>query len=114
MLENEKSLCYNFSMNFFDAIKKYDGLKFKDAEYITKSNTLTANFLYNPTLFNLADNAVKVENILKEEFGKYINIDTHFTKCSLDEKAITLYAYTTITNNFPAINKDFNMADIKV
>lgn len=101
-------------MNFFDCIKQFGGLKFRDAEFNTKTNTLVVNFLYNPTMFILADNAVKVEELVKSCVDKSIKVDTHFTKCSLDEHAIALYAYTTITNNFPAMNKDLQPNDIMV
>lgn len=101
-------------MNFFDAIKAYDGVKVRDAEYNTKTNTLVVNFLYNPTIFKLADNVPQIEEMLKSMVDKSVNIDTHFTKCSLDENAIALYAYTTITNNFPVLNKNLQPTDIKV
>lgn len=101
-------------MNFFDELKNFNGLKFKDAEYVVKTNTLNVNFLYNPDLFVLADNSVKVENIIKKYVDEGISINANFSKCSLDVNAITLYAYTTICNNFPAINKEFTISDVKV
>ncbi|MBQ8430421.1 MAG: 3'-5' exoribonuclease, partial [Clostridia bacterium] len=101
-------------MNFFDELKAFNGVKLKDVEYVVKTNNLTANFLYNPTMFVLADNAIKIENILKRYVNSGVNISTHFTKCSLDENAITLYAYTTISNGFPALKKDFHITDVKV
>lgn len=114
IIEIKKSLCYNLGMNFFDYIKQFDGLKFRDAEYVTKTNVLTVNFLYNPTLFVLNENASKIEDFLNRQYGSYLSVNTHFSKCSLDEKAISLYAYTTISNNFPALNKDFTINDISV
>lgn len=101
-------------MNFFDFIKKFDGLKFRNVEFDTKTNNLDFYFLYNPTLFVLNENAIKIEGFLRGKYDKTLNINAHFTKCSLDEKAISLYAYTTISNNFPAINRDFHMGDIEV
>lgn len=101
-------------MNLFNQLAKFDGLKFKDAEYVVKTNVLTINFLYNPTLFMLADKAIEVEDILKKEINEPVEINTHFTKCSLDENVISLYVFTTISNNFPALNKNFNLQDVKV
>jgi len=101
-------------MNFFDEIKQFNGLKFRDAEYVAKTKSLTANFLYNPTLFVLADNATKIDELLKQCVEADIEINTKFTKCSLDENAITLYVYTSILNNFPALSKEFHSSDIKV
>lgn len=110
----KKGLCYNFSMNFFDAIKSFDGVKFKDAEFNVKTNCLTVNFLYNPTMFKLADNVSKIEDIIRSMVDRSVNVNTHFTKCSLDETAISLYAFTTIANNFPVLNKNLQPTDIKV
>lgn len=101
-------------MNFFNEIKKFDGLKFRDAEYNVKNNTLTATFLYNPNMFTLADNVVKIEEILKKSVKEDVNVETKFTKCVLDKNAIIMYCFTTITNNFPALNKDFALTDINV
>lgn len=99
-------------MNFFNELKSYNGLKFKDCEYVVKTNTLTATFLYNPTLFNLQDNIYKIEEILKKSVEEDINIQTNFKKCVLDKTAIIMYCWTTISNNFPALNKDFSLSDI--
>jgi len=101
-------------MNFFDLIKDYNGLKFKDAEFVTRTNTLNVNFLYNPKLFMLADNAMKIEKHIKDCVKENINISTKFIKCSLEENSIAIYVYTTICNNFPALSKDFHSTDIKV
>lgn len=101
-------------MNFFNEIKNFNGLKFRDCEYVVKTNTLTATFLYNPTLFSLADNSLKIEEILKKSVKEDVNIQTKFVKCVLDKNAITMYCFTTITNNFPALNKDFVSTDINV
>lgn len=101
-------------MNFFDAIKSYDGVKIKDVEYNVKTNKLVVNFLYNPTLFKLAENVPQVEKLLCSMVDKSVQMETHFSKCSLDENAITVYVFSTIINNFPAMNKDFQPTDIKV
>ena len=101
-------------MNYLEILKNFNGVKLRDAEYNVQNKTLTANFLYNPKIFVLADNVINIEKLIKENIDVDINLETHFTKCSLDENAITLHVYTTISNNFPALNKEFHITDIKV
>ena len=62
----------------------------------------------------LADNAVKVEKILRDCLKENVNISTKFIKCSLEPNSIALYVYTSICNNFPALSKDFHTTDVKV
>ncbi len=93
----------------------YPGLKFKDAEYIEKTNTCVANFLFNPESFKPSEENRKVIlEKLTEIIGNFVNIDLNFISCPLDKRAIANHTYTTIVNTFPAISKNFNYDDISV
>lgn len=93
----------------------YPGLKFKDAVYTENNNTCVVNFLYNPESFKV-DNQKKsaIMQKLVEIIGTYVNLDTNFTACPLDKRAIANHTYTTITNTFPAISKNFSYDDVSV
>lgn len=100
-------------LKVLDAI--YDGLKFKDAVYSEKSNVCTVYFLYNPDSFKPTEEAKKkILETLNTEIGNFVKYDLNLTSCPLDKRTIANYTYTTITNNFPAMNKEFSFADISV
>ncbi len=93
----------------------YDGLKFKDAVYSEKSNICTVEFLYNPDSFKPTDeHKKKIYETLNLEIGDFVKYDLKLTSCPLDKRTIANYTYTTITNNFPAMNKEFGFDDITV
>ena len=93
----------------------YQGLKFKDAVYVEKSNTCVVNFLYNPENFVPNDqNKAEILNKMKEIIGDFVNFELNFTSCPLDKRAIANHAYMTIMNNFPAISKNFTYEDVSV
>ena len=95
--------------------KLYDGLKFKDAVYTEKTNVCTVNFLYNPETFNPTDEIKKfIHSKLNDIVGTFVEYSLNFTSCPLDKRAIANHAYTTIINNFPAINKNFTYDDVSV
>lgn len=115
-------LCYNLNtskgknmdkLKVLDAI--YDGLKFKDAVYSEKANVCTVDFLYNPDSFKPTEEAKqKIYQTLNEEIGNFVKYDLNLVSCPLDKRTIANYTYTTITNNFPAMNKEFGFDDITV
>lgn len=93
----------------------YEGLKFKDAVYTEKTNTCVVNFLYNPEQFSVNDDTKNaIINKLKDIIGDFVNYELSFTSCPLDKRAIANHTYTTIINNFPALNKNFTYDDVKV
>lgn len=93
----------------------YLGLKMKDAVYTEKDNTCVVNFLYNPESFkpDPANKAVIMQK-LTDIIGNYVNLDARFISCPLDKRAIANHTYTTITNTFPAISKNFSYDDVSV
>ena len=100
-------------LTVLDAI--YDGLKFKDAVYSEKTNVCTIDFLFNPDSFKPTDEAKqKIIATLNTEIGDFVKYDLNLTACPLDKRTIANYTYTTITNNFPAMNKEFSFDDITV
>ncbi len=93
----------------------FDGLKFKDAVYLEKTNTCTANFLYNPDCFKPTDKNRKIIiDKLTDIIGNYVSLDLNFIACALDKRAIANHTYSTIVNTFPAINKNFTYDDVEV
>ena len=93
----------------------FNGLKFKDAEYREKTNTCVVNFLFNPDVFKLSDNNKHIiQDKLFEIIGSYVKIEPNYISCPLDKRVIANHTYTTVMNNFPAINKDFTYDDISV
>lgn len=103
-------------MNLVEVLDKlFYGLKFKDAEYIERENKCVANFLYNPSAFSpTEENKGVILNKLKDVIGDFVKLDTTFTSCPLDKRAIANHAYTTIINIFPAISKNFTYDDVSV
>ncbi len=100
-------------LKVLDAI--YDGLKFKDATYSEKNNVCTVDFLYNPDSFKPTDEAKqKIYQTLNEEIGDFVKYELNLISCPLDKRTIANYTYTTIKNNFPAMNKEFGFDDISV
>jgi len=109
--------CYNLSMeNRLSSLDNlFKGLKFKDAEYIEKTNVCVMNFLYNPESFRpTEDNKKVVLQNVKELIGNYVDYELSFTSCPLDKRAIANHTYATIINNFPAISKSFTYDDVSV
>ena len=96
-----------------DAI--FDGLKFKDAVYSEKTNICTVEFLYNPDSFKPTDDAKKtILATLDAEIGNFVKYDLNLVACPLDKRTIANHTYSTITNNFPAMSKEFSFDDISV
>lgn len=101
-------------MNIIEELNGFEGLKLKDVVFHNNSKVCEVNFLYNPILFTLADNAEKVEGMLKQVLPQNVVLNTKFTKCGLDKANIALFILTTITNNFPSLAKNFSIDDIKL
>ncbi len=98
-----------------DLDKLYPGLKFKDAVYTEKTNTCVINFLYNPECFTPNDEKKKVIDAkMQEIIGNFVPLQANFISCPLDKRAIANHTYTTITNTFPAISKNFSYDDVSV
>ena len=93
----------------------FKGLKFKDAEYIEKTNVCVMNFLFNPESFKPTDENQKtiLENI-ENLIGNYVKFELAFERCPLDKRSIANHTYATIINNFPAISKSFTYDDVAV
>ena len=60
----------------------FKGLKFKDAEYIEKTNVCVMNFLFNPESFKPTDENQKtiLENI-ENLIGNYVKFELAFERC---------------------------------
>ena len=109
--------CYNFNMEnrLSNLDKIFNGLKFKDAEYVEKTNVCVMNFLYNPESFKPTDENKKlIMDNVKELIGDYVSFELSFKSCPLDKRAIANHTYATIINNFPAISKSFTYDDVSV
>ena len=103
----------NDSITILDRL--YAGLKFKDATYTERTNSCEVNFLYNPESFKPAEeNKSQLLSKLKEIIGDFVEYNLVFTSCPLDKRAIANHAYSTIMNNFPAINKNFTYDDVSI
>lgn len=116
VLDTFPFFCYNLSMDKLSLLDNiFKGLKFKDAEYIEKTNVCVMNFLYNPESFKPTEENKKIilENV-KNLIGDYVTIELSFTSCPLDKRAIANHTYATIINNFPAISKCFTYDDVTV
>lgn len=101
------------TLKVLDAI--YDGLKFKEAVYSEKDNVCTVEFLFNPDSFKPDDEKKqKIYETLNAEIGNIVKYDLKLTACPLDKRTIANYTYSTISNSFPAMNKDFSFEDISV
>lgn len=101
-------------MDIVKQIENYEGLKLKDVLFDTRLRKFTANFLYNPTLFKLADKSVEIENLLKSLFPDNVVVETKFNRANLDKANIALFILNAITNNFPSLAKNFSLDDIKL
>lgn len=101
-------------MNIEQQLSQFEGLKLNDVVFHTTSRKCEVRFLYNPTLFKLADNVAKVENILKSVLPSCVVLETKFDKSNLDKATIALFVLNTITNNFPSLAKGFSIDDIKL
>lgn len=103
-------------MNYLETLDRlFDGLKFKEAIYVEKTNTCSVNFLYNPDVFkpNIDAKSIIMDK-LKEIVGDYVKYDIIFNSCPLDKRTIANHIYSTIINNFPALSKNFTYDDVKV
>jgi len=95
--------------------KLYQGLRFKDATYSEKNNICTINFLYNPETFKPTEEIkTQLTEKLKDIIGSFVDYSLNFISCPLDRRTIANHTYTTIINNFPAINKNFTYDDVTV
>jgi len=93
----------------------FNGLKFKDAEYIEKTNVCVMNFLFNPEFFKPTDeNKKTILDTIKNLIGDYVTYELAFISCPLDKREIANHTYATIINNFPAISKSFTYDDVSV
>ena len=95
--------------------KLFEGLKFRDAEYIEKRNTCIIHFLYNPEHFKpTIENKQELMNKINDIIGNFVKYELDFISCALDKRAIANHTYTTIVNNFPALSKNFTYDDVSV
>ena len=95
--------------------KLYNGLKFKDAVYVETTNTCLVNFLYNPESFKPSEDTQQELMLkLKDIVGDFISYKLSFISCPLDKRTIANHVYSTIMNNFPAINKNFTYDDVSI
>lgn len=101
-------------MDILKQIDCYNGLKLKEVVFAKNSRKCTVNFLYNPTLFVVADNEKKLEELLKSILPETVQLEIKFTRSTLDKSSIALFILTTITNNFPSMAKNFSLEDIKL
>ena len=63
-------------MDILKQFESYEGLKLKDVEYNTAVRKLTATFLYNPTIFTVADKVEEIESLLKSLVPNNVIIET--------------------------------------
>lgn len=101
-------------MNIMQQIESYEGLKLKDVVYNQGVRKLTATFLYNPSIFTVADNVGQIETMLKQLVPQDVVVETKFVRSNLDKATIALFILNTITNNFPSLAKNFSLDDIKL
>jgi len=103
----------NLGIEILDRL--YDGLKFRDAEYIEKTNVCIVHFLYNPEHFKPTDEQRKnILSKLEDIIGSFVKYELDFISCALDKRDIANHTYTTIVNNFPALSKNFTYDDVSV
>lgn len=102
------------NMDIISEINSYEGLKLKEVTFNMHTHVCTVVFLYNPTLFKVADKVEEIENLLKSSLPQNVIIETKFNKCTLDKSNIALFILTMITNNFPSLSKNFSLDDIKL
>lgn len=101
-------------MDILKQIESYDGLKLKDIVFNKGIRKLSANFLYNPALFVVADKVEEIESLLKSIVPENVVVETKFVRTSLDKANIALFILNSITNNFPSLAKNFSLDDIKL
>ncbi len=101
-------------MDILQQLESYDGLKAKEVLFNTNTRVCTATFLYNPTLFTVADKVEEIEALLKSVLPPNVTLETKFNRCSLDKSSIAVFLLTTITNSFPSLAKNFSLEDIKL
>ena len=101
-------------MNILEQIESYEGLKLKDVVFNKGVRKLTATFLYNPTLFVVADKVEEIESLLKSLVPDNVIVETKFVRTNLDKANIALFVLNAITNNFPSLAKNFSLDDIKL
>lgn len=101
-------------MNIEQQLSQFKGLKLNEVVFHTSSRKCVVSFLYNPTLFKVADNIEKVEGLLKSALPDCVEIETKFDKSNLDKATIALFIFNSITNNFPSLSKGFSLDDIKI
>jgi len=102
------------NMDILQQIENYNGLKLKDIVFSKSSRVCTATFLYNPSLFVVADKVEEIEDLLKSVLPENVELQTKFNRCNLDKANIALFILNSITNNFPSIAKNFSLDDIKL
>ena len=101
-------------MNIMQQIESYEGLKLKEVVYNQGVRKLTTTFLYNPSIFTVADNVSQIETMLKQLVPQDVVVETKFVRSNLDKATIALFILNTITNNFPSLAKNFSLDDIKL
>ncbi|MBQ7798210.1 MAG: hypothetical protein IJ371_03720, partial [Clostridia bacterium] len=92
-------------MDILNQIESYEGLKLKDVVFNKGIRKLSATFLYNPTLFIVADKVEEIESLLKSVVPENVVVETKFIRTSLDKANIALFLLNTITNNFTSLAK---------
>ena len=83
-------------MNIEQQLKEFEGLKLNEVVFHTNSRKCVVNFLYNPTLFKVADNIEKVEGLIKSALPDCVELETKFDKSNLDKATIALFILTTL------------------
>lgn len=101
-------------MNILQQIESYEGLKLKDVVFNKGVRKLTATFLYNPSIFVVADKVEEIESLLKSTVPSDVVVETKFNRSSLDKATIAMFILNTMTNNFPSMAKNFSLDDIKL
>ena len=101
-------------MNVLNQIESYEGLKLKEVVFNKGVRKLTATFLYNPTIFKVADKVEEIESLLKSTVPDNVVVETKFDRSSLDKATIAMFILNIMTNNFPSMAKNFSLDDIKL
>ena len=101
-------------MDIIKQLESYNGLKLKDVVFNKSLRKFTANFLYNPNLFQVADNVEEIEGLIKSILPESVVVETNFVRSNLDKANIALFLLNSITNNFPSLSKNFSIDDIKL
>ncbi len=101
-------------MDILKHLASYEGLKLKEVLFNKGVRKLTATFLYNPTLFVVADKVEEIETLLKGLVPEDVVVETKFIRSNLDKANIALFLLNAVTNNFPSLAKNFSLDDIKL